>query len=497
MTHFINNEWIKGSGPQFSSVNPATGLKIWEGREATESEINAAINAARKAFSVWSRLSLDDRLGYLENFVGLVKEHKDELAQALCKDTGKAIWECTLEISSPISKLSISVDAYKDRTGTWLNAERSTLNALARNTTKPDSIVRHKPHGVIAVFGPYNFPVHTPHGHILPALLAGNTLVFKPSELTPYISEVVMKLWQEADLPAGVINMVQGKVGTGKLLANHSDIDGIFFTGSSRTGTMLHQNYAGHPGKILALEMGGNNPLVVHDVQDIPATVYLIIQSAFITAGQRCTCARRLIMIDNPRTYEILDLLVETCSRIKIGDPLDASNFIGPVISATQAQKLLDAQASLISKGAKPLLEMKKLPIGDAYLSPGIIDCTDLDIADEENFGPLLKLYRVKNWDAAIAKANDTEYGLSSGLISDDEKLYDDFYQRIRAGLVNWNNQITGASSAAPFGGVGCSGNHRPSAYYAADYCAYPVSSMESPIVKLPEKLSPGIIINI
>ena len=493
MTHFINNQWIKGSGEKFSSINPANGQSIWEANAATDMEINAAVNSARAAFPAWSRLSLEERISYLEDFVELIKEHKDELAQALCKDTGKAIWECAIEVTSPISKLSISVDAYHNRTGLMVNGEWSADSNLVRNADKPDSIVRHKPHGVIAVFGPYNFPVHTPHGHILPALLAGNTLVFKPSELTPYISEAVMKLWQQVGLPKGVINMVQGKVETGKILSNHPDIDGIFFTGSSRTGTILHQNYAGHPGKILALEMGGNNPLVIHQVQDIAASVYLIIQSAFITAGQRCTCARRLIMIDNAATQKILDLLVQACSKIKIGDPMDASNFIGPVISSAQAEKLLEAQASLIKKGAKSLLEMKKISLGDAYLSPGIIDCTGVAIADEENFGPLLKVYRVKDWDAAISKANDTEYGLSSGLISDDEKLYEDFYQRIRAGLVNWNNQITGASSAAPFGGVGCSGNHRPSAYYAADYCAYPVSSMESPVVRLPEKLSPGI----
>ncbi len=492
MTHFINDQWINGSGEKFSSINPVNGQSIWEGSQAIETEINAAVISARAAFPAWSGLSLEERLSYLEDFIELVKEHKNELAEALCKDTGKAIWECAIEVTSPISKLGISVDAYEDRTGTWLNAERSSLETFVRSNSKPDSIVRHKPHGVIAVFGPYNFPIHTPHGHILPALLAGNTLVFKPSELTPYVSELVMELWQQAALPPGVINMVQGKVETGKILSNHPGIDGIFFTGSSRTGTILHQNYAGHPGKILALEMGGNNPLLVHKVQDIKATVYLIIQSAFITAGQRCTCARRLILIDNAESQKVLDLLIETASKIKIGDPADASNFMGPVISNIQAQKLLEAQAALISKGAKPLLEMKKLSLGDAYVSPGIIDCTGI-ADDEENFGPLLKVYRVKDWNAAIAKANDTDYGLSSGLISDDEKLYEDFYERIRAGLVNWNNQITGASSAAPFGGVGYSGNHRPSAYYAADYCAYPVSSMESAVIKLPEKLSPGI----
>lgn len=461
----------------FSSINPATGKEIWQGEEAGQSEIDAAINAAREAFPAWAALSLEQRLTHLEKFTQLVSDNRDELAIALCKDTGKAIWECGMEIASPIQKLFISIEAYKERTGTIVNGT---------------SVVRHKPHGVIAVFGPYNFPVHTPHGHILPALLAGNTVVFKPSELTPYISEEIMKLYQQAALPEGVITMVQGKAETGKLLSNHPGIDGLFFTGSSRTGKILHQNFAGHPGKILALELGGNNPLVVHQASDIDAAVYLIIQSAFITAGQRCTCARRLILLEH-EADAILKRLVEVSSKIKIGDPQDPDNFMGPVISEQQASNLLAAQESMLSRGADLLLGMESR--GGAFVSPGIIDVTGLDVADEENFGPLLKVYRVKDWDAAIAKANDTEYGLSSGLISDSQELYDDFRQRVRAGLCNWNNQITGATSKAPFGGIGCSGNHRPSAYYAADYCAYPVSSIESKELSLPEHLSPGISI--
>ncbi|MDA1020699.1 MAG: succinylglutamate-semialdehyde dehydrogenase [Cyanobacteria bacterium] len=461
----------------FSSVNPATGKEIWQGQEAGAKKIDEAVAAARQAFPGWAALTLEQRFEYLENFTKLVEANQARLAQILCEDTGKAIWEARMEVMSPIAKLKISLDAYKERTGTKVNGL---------------SVVRHKPHGVIAVFGPYNFPIHTPHGHIVPALLAGNTVVFKPSELTPYISEEVMKLWQQAALPEGVMTMVQGEVETGKLLSAHPGIDGIFFTGSSRTGKILHENYAGHPGKILALELGGNNSLVVHQASDIDATAYMIIQSAFITAGQRCTCARRLILIDS-EADAILERLVAMSSKIKIGDPTDESNFMGPVISEAQASKLLQAQRSLATKGAKVLLEMKH--IGGAFVSPGIVDCTGLIVADEENFGPLLKVYRVKTWDEAIEKANDTEYGLSSGLISDSQELYDDFRHRIRAGLCNWNTQITGATSAAPFGGIGLSGNHRPSAYYAADYCAYPVSSMEVGELTLPEKLSPGIVL--
>ncbi|MDA0773052.1 MAG: succinylglutamate-semialdehyde dehydrogenase, partial [Cyanobacteria bacterium] len=393
----------------FSSVNPATGKEIWQGQEAGAKKIDEAVAAARQAFPGWAALTLEQRFEYLENFTKLVEANQARLAQILCEDTGKAIWEARMEVMSPIAKLKISLDAYKERTGTKVNGL---------------SVVRHKPHGVIAVFGPYNFPIHTPHGHIVPALLAGNTVVFKPSELTPYISEEVMKLWQQAALPEGVMTMVQGEVETGKLLSAHPGIDGIFFTGSSRTGKILHENYAGHPGKILALELGGNNSLVVHQASDIDATAYMIIQSAFITAGQRCTCARRLILIDS-EADAILERLVAMSSKIKIGDPTDESNFMGPVISEAQAKNLLAAQKSLVTKGAKVLLEMKSN--GGAFVTPGIIDCTGLDISDEENFGPLLKVYREPNWDDAIARANDTDYGLSSGLISDSQELYDDF----------------------------------------------------------------------
>ncbi|MGO2074731.1 MAG: succinylglutamate-semialdehyde dehydrogenase, partial [Pseudoalteromonas sp.] len=345
--------------------------------------------------------------------------------------------------------------------------------------------------------GPYNFPGHLPNGHIVPALLAGNTVIFKPSELTPKVAELTLKLWQKAGLPAGVINLVQGEVETGKALASHKGIDGLFFTGSSRTGHILHEQFAGQPGKILALEMGGNNPLIVTDVADTKAAIHDIVQSAFISSGQRCTCARKLFLPAGEQGDAILAGLIKATKATKVGNFDDADQpFMGSMISSAAAAGMAKAQQELVDLGANVLVELTHTE-NTGFVTPGILDCTDVaDFPDEEHFGPLLKVFRFSDFDQAIDKANDTSFGLSAGLLSDNADDYEHFLRRIRAGIVNWNRPITGASSAAPFGGIGASGNHRASAYYAADYCAYPVASVELEKVAMPATLSPGLKID-
>jgi succinylglutamic semialdehyde dehydrogenase len=385
-----------------------------------------------------------------------------------------------------VGKIAISEKAYHERTGVVENP-----------MPEGRAVIRHKAHGVVAVFGPYNFPGHLPNGHIVPALLAGNTVIFKPSELTPFVAEFTLKLWEKAGLPAGVINLVQGEVATGKALASHRGIDGLFFTGSSRTGHILHEQYAGQPGKILALEMGGNNPLIVKDASDTKAVVHDIIQSAFISSGQRCTCARKLFLPAGEQGDAILAHLVRATKAIKVGNFDDADQpFMGSMISNQAAAGMVAAQQQLIDLGAEVIIELTHKE-GTGFVTPGILECSNVtDFPDDEHFGPLLKVFRYTDFDAAIEKANDTSFGLSAGLLSDNAEDYDYFLRRIRAGIVNFNRPITGASSAAPFGGIGASGNHRASAYYAADYCAYPVASVELEKVTLPGTLSPGLSID-
>jgi len=337
-----------------------------------------------------------------------------------------------------------------------------------------------------------------PNGHIVPALLAGNTVVFKPSDLTPLVAQYTAELWQQAGLPQGVLNLIQGQVETGKALAGSDEIDGLFFTGSSSTGKLLHQQYAGKPGKILALEMGGNNSLIVTKVENTLAAVHDIIQSAFITSGQRCTCARKLFIPEGEQGDQLMAKLIAATEKLK-PDHYDAQQqpFMGAMISARAAAMMVAAQEELIALGGKSLVTMQHLDTATGFVTPGIIDVSSVasQLPDEEHFGPLLKVIRYSDIDSAIALANATRFGLSAGLLADDQADYDYFLPRIRAGIVNWNRPITGASSAAPFGGVGDSGNHRASAFYAADYCAYPVASVELDKVTLPSALSPGLLL--
>ncbi|QHJ11700.1 N-succinylglutamate 5-semialdehyde dehydrogenase [Paraglaciecola mesophila] len=484
-THFIAGQWHAGQGHAIESIDPAKKNQIWQAKSASTEQVNQAVTSAREATVAWAALSFEERLAYVKRFGELLAENKDMLALTIAQETGKPLWETATEVGAMMGKIGISERAYQERTG------------LVENPMPVGkAFIRHKPHGVVAVFGPYNFPGHLPNGHIVPALLAGNCIVFKPSDLTPLVAEKTVQLWEKAGLPTGVLNLVQGEVETGKALAAHPDLDGLFFTGSSRTGKILHEQYAGHPGKILALEMGGNNPLIVKDVSDIDAAVHDIIQSAFVTSGQRCTCARKLFLESNAQGDAILARLIEVTKNIKVGDyDAEEQPFMGAMISKNAANAMVNAQQQLLDLGASSLVELKHLDTESGFVSPGIIDVTAMveKMPDEEHFGPLLKVVRFDDFDRAISLGNNTKFGLSAGLLSDSEDLYQHFYQRIRAGIVNWNRPITGASGAAPFGGVGESGNHRASAYYAADYCAYPVASVELEKVALPGTLNPGL----
>jgi succinylglutamic semialdehyde dehydrogenase len=484
--HYINGQWLSGEGQLFRSIDPADASVVWQANAATTGQVDLAIKAARIAFPTWANRPLEARLTIIDAFAALVKEHSEAIATAISRETGKPIWETLTEAAAMVGKVAISKQAYHERTG-----EKTTPmpGATAR--------LRHRPHGVVAVFGPYNFPGHLPNGHIVPALIAGNTVVFKPSEQAPATSDLILQLWEQAGLPAGVLNMIQGERDTGVALANHHGIDGLFFTGSPQVGHILHKDFAGHPGKILALEMGGNNPLLVSEkIADQRAAVHEIIQSAFISAGQRCTCARRLLLPKGLLGDAILQSLVTATKALKI-DRFDASEqpFMGPVVSAQAADGLMQAYQKLVTLGATPVLEMTRGDSKTGYVTPGIIDATDMldNLPDQEYFGPLLTVIRYDSLDQAMSIANNTQFGLSAGLLSDDKTEYEWFLQHSRAGIINWNRQTTGASSNAPFGGTGASGNHRASAYYAADYCAYPVSSIEADSLTMPEKLGHGL----
>ena len=424
------------------------------------------------------------RRAVLERYREAFDLRKPEATAVISQETGKPRWEAATEAGAIVGKVGLTFEAFAKRRG-----EESFAMGDAK------AALRYKPHGVLSVFGPFNLPGHLPNGHIVPALLAGNTIVFKPSEQTPRIAELMAEAWQEAGLPAGVLNLVQGARDTGVALAKHPGHDGILFTGSFNVGAALHRALIDAPQKILALEMGGNNPLVVHETPDIDAACYTIINSAYITAGQRCTDARRLILVDGEEGDAILSRLVEQVGRIRFGLPADDPEpFYGPLINTAAADAMLKAQDDLLARGGNALVKMHRSERCAALLSPALIDVTGVaDRVDEEYFGPLLQVTRVPDFDAAIAEANNTRYGLSASLLSGNRSLYERFFAEVRAGIINWNKPTSGASGKLPFGGVGKSGNHRPSGFFASDYCGYPVASVEQPDLPMPATPTPGL----
>jgi succinylglutamic semialdehyde dehydrogenase len=452
------------------SYEPATGAELWRGPHC---DVDAAVAAARAAWPEWAARSLSSRVDILKRFSERLEADKEPLADLIARETGKPLWESRTEVESCAAKVAISIKAYAERTS----------QSKQEGTMGQRTAVRHKPHGVLAVLGPYNFPAHLPNGHMIPALLAGNTVVFKPSEKTPAVGQRLIQLYREAGLPEGAAQYVIGTAAEGQALVAHSGVNGVLFTGSARTGVAINRALANRPDKIVALEMGGNNPIVVWDTRDIATAATLVIQSAFLSAGQRCSAARRLIVKEELASPLLAEVKV-LADRLIVGAPHDELvPYMGPVIDNEAAEGLMESFLYLISNGGKVVRFMTRPDNNRPFLTPGIVDVTAIaDRPDVELFGPLLQVVRVPDFESAIREANATAYGLSASLIGGAPQDYDRFWANVRAGVINWNRPTSGASSSQPFGGVGLSGNHRPSAYYAADYCAYPVSSTEAEV---------------
>ena len=454
------------------SFDPASRALIWEGPVADAAACHRAIATARAALPAWRALPVEDRIAVVRRYAAILAERRAALAELISRETGKLLWESDAEIGSMIAKVDVSIAAHAERTG-----ERAATMPFGR------AVLRHRGHGVMAVLGPYNFPGHLPNGHIVPALIAGNAIVFKPSEITPATGAAMADAWAAAGLPDGLLTVVQGGRATGEALVAE-DIDGLLFTGSAGAGAALRRALVDRPHVIMALELGGNNPLIAWDSPEAAASI--IVNSAFITTGQRCSCARCLIVPEGATGDAIVEAVDAMAARLPIAAWNEAGDaFMGPLVSDAAAAGAHRAVSDLIARGARVIRPFSGVEgRSAAFVTPALLDVTGVDTPDAEIFAPVLSIVRVRDFDAAIAAANATSFGLSSGLIAQDDQLWQRMVEESRAGVLNRNRPTTGAAGNMPFGGLGASGNHRPSAYYAADYCAYPIASFEAEAVQ-------------
>lgn len=468
---FINGVWRAGRGPAFVSHDPATGDPVWSGRAADAADLHEAAAAARAAFPAWSRRPPDERIAIAQAYAKILEARAGVFAEAISREMGKPLWDSRGEVAAMVGKVPLSIRAQAERAGQ--RVEEAPFGRME---------LTHRPHGLLTVFGPFNFPGHLPNGHIVPALIAGNVVIFKPSELAPGVGALMAQAWQDAGLPPGVLNLVQGGPQTGAALLDVEGLKGVLFTGSARAGELIHRRFAGRPDMLLALELGGNNALIVWPEANVEAAANLIVQSAFITSGQRCSCARRIVVPNDPFGDQIVEALVDLSKRLVIGAwNAQPEPFMGPLVSANAALAVEGFAQDLIQRGARAL---HAATVAGAYVTPGVYDVTGIAAPDEECFGPLVQIVRVETFDDALDVANATRFGLAGGFISNDGALWARVQHEMRVGVLNWNRPTTGASGAMPFGGLGLSGSLRPSAFYAADYAAYPVSQQiaEAPL---------------
>lgn len=452
---------------ELTSTEPATGAVIWQGPTG---DAAAEVAAARAAWPDWAARPLAYRAETLRRFANLIRSRADMITDQIARETGKPLWDARSEVEAVLARVDAAIAAYSERTG----QRRLEGNLGVR------SALRHKPHGVLAVIGQSSFPVQQAADHVIPALLAGNAVVLKPSEHSPAAARALIATLVEAGVPEGVARWLPGGPETGRALAADPGIDGLLFSGSTPVGLGLARQFAEMPGRMLTLAMGGNNPIVVWDAADLHAAAVIIVQSAYLSSGQRCSAARRLIVRDGQHE-PLVEAVTRIIDRLIIGEPhSQPAPFMGPVIGNAAADALQDAFLDLMMKGGQPIRRLDRPIDGRPFLTPALIDVTNIQRRpDIELFGPILQMIRVPDIEAALAEANATRYGLSASLIGGSPQLYDRFWATLRAGSINWNRPTTGSPATAPFGGLGLSGNYRPGSYYAADHSAYPVISTE------------------
>jgi len=456
--NFIAGSWQAAlSGQTFPNYNPATGEVLGYFPLSGEMEANAAVAAAHNAFEKW-RLVPAPRRGEILFRVGeLMKKYKEDLARTMTQEMGKVLQETRGDVQEGIDM------AY------YMGGEGRRLFGYSVPVELPDKsgVAMRDPVGVVACITPWNFPIAIPTWKMFPALVAGNTVVIKPASDTPHSALRLVEILTEAGLPEGVVNIVFGPGSTvGEALIHHPDVAVISFTGSTESGRHVAIE-AAHSLKRVSLEMGGKNAVIVLDDADLSLAIEGILWSAYGTTGQRCTACSRVIVHQVVR-QQLLDLLVPRIEALRLGDGLDESVDVGPVINASQLEKIHSYTEIGKAEGARLLTggEVARegaLADGHFYRPTLFADVTPgMRLAQEEIFGPVLSVIEVQSYEEAIAVNNATPFGLSSAIYTQDANRVQRAARDITTGILYVNSGTTGAEIQFPFGGTRGTGNgHR------------------------------------
>ena len=460
----VSGEWVSRSP---ADLNDEFGRFQYSYRSVED-----AVKCARDAFSAWKKTPVSTRAEILKKLQGALARRKEEIAEVIAREAGKPQWEAAAEVGAMIENIGVVLEHSLPVVGDY---------------DIPNGACRHRPLGVAAVVGSFNYPGDLPNGHILPALLTGNTVVFKPSEKSPMAGQLLAECFSETGLPPGVFNLVQGEKELSRRLCVHDGVDAGLFTGSYEVGTRIKQDTLQQHWKLLVLQMGGKNPAIVWKDADLNLAIRETLTGAFITGGQRCTSTSRVI-IDNSLLEEFVERFHEKAKAFSIDNPLK-NPFMGPLIDQTSVDRYMKFFGIAAREGSEIIMRGKilELDVSGNYVTPSICVVNDpsVDKANKsvyqqtEVIGPNIAVIGVDDLDHAVALANASQYGLVSSVFTKDQEIFQKCFNELEFGLVNWNESTITTSMRLPYMGLKKSGNHRPGELLAPLYCQQPVSTVQ------------------
>ena len=473
--HYLNGRFTPPETNGKARVSQSPGDfadKIMEWREEDTAPVDRACATGKKASLSYGKTPLEERKKRLLKLKRIFQKKSRELAEVIARETGKPLWEARGEARSLAEKVDVTL-----RDSLKLIQEQKVPRAAGNTPGR----VRYRPRGLMAVIGPFNFPMHLPNGQILAGLLSGNAVIFKPSEKTPACGQRLAECFDLAGFPKGVFQMIQGGRAVSAKLCAHPLTDGVLFTGSFAVGEKIQSATAKDFGKILALEMGGKNSALIWDCKDISRAVSETLKGCFLTSGQRCSSTDRIIL-NKKISGDFKRIFVAEAEKLSVGLWKD-NPFMGPLIDEKAVKRFFRLQGSVKKEGGKYLLKGRKPDgLSGHYVTPGIYQLKfnpKSVFQTEETFTPQVVIYETNSLEKALRIINHSGYGLVLSLFSEDKKIQEEVFHGAKVGLLNINRSSCGASARLPFGGMGRSGNDRPGGVSMISSCVTPVSILE------------------